>query len=313
MYSFIYYQIINNSGDRISQKIKFLFYSSIKKIILKYKDPLIDFTLWGSKMKIPFSYQLPVILKTNLNYNLNLKRIANYIGEKYSSLKIIDVGANIGDTAALLKSEKNSHILCIEGDDNLFEILKLNSQNFVNVELAKHFLSEDEGTLNAKLSTNLGTGSIVESAENKLKTVSLDKLLNEHSNFRKSKLIKIDTDGFDYKIIRGGKSFIEEYKPVIFIEYDPQFHKIYKEDSLFIFEFLEKIGYSKVIFYDNYGDYLISLSINDWEKIKELTNYFSNRNFLKYCDLCFFHKEDEDIFSTTRERELKFFLSNRKN
>lgn len=313
MYSFIYNQIVHNSGERVSQKIKLLLFGSLRKIFLKFKDPIIDFDLWGTKMKIPFSYNLPIILKKFPLYNSNLSRISLYLKEKYETLRIIDIGANIGDSAILIKSKNDFPILCVEGESTFFEILEKNIGNFSNVELAKTFLGESEDIINATISSKLGTGSIVNSSENKLKTVSLDKLLEKFSSFQNAKLVKIDTDGFDYKIIRGGETFISHSKPIVFIEYDPEFHKICKENSFFIFDFLESFGYSKVIFYDNYGDYLISLSINDKEKIQELTNYFTNRNFLKYCDLCFFHKEDEDVFETTRQRELEFFSANRKN
>jgi len=313
MYSFIYNQIINSSGERVSQKIKFLFYSSIKKIILKYKDPLIDFTLWGSKMKIPFSYNLPFFIKNYPYYNFNLLRISLYIKEKYNNLNFMDIGANIGDTVALLRSKNDLPLLCIEGDRTFFEILKKNTELFSNIELANTFLGESEDIINAKLSSNLGTGSIVDSTKHKLETVSLDTLLKKFPPFQNSKLIKIDTDGFDFKILRGSKNYLNQIHPAVFIEYDPLFQKLHNEDPYFIFEYLETFGYSKVIFYDNFGDYLISLSLNEKEKISELTSYFTNRGSLKYCDLCFFHKEDEDIFNTTRERELEFFLSNRKN
>lgn len=313
MYSFVYKNFINSSGEKFSQKIKFLIYSALKKILLKFKDPEINYTLWGSPVKIPFSYNLPLIINQHPNYNLNLKRISGYLHTKYEDLKIIDVGGNIGDTVILLKSLDDFPILSIEGDAKFFSMLKENSKKFSNVVSKNVFLGEANIILKAALNANLGTGNIVSSENAKLELFSLDTILEKNENFINSKLLKIDTDGFDYKIIRGAENYINKSKPAIFIEYDPHFLQKQNENSYFIFDFLEAKGYSKIIFYDNFGDFLITLQINEKEKIEELTNYFSNRDSLKYCDLCFFHSEDEDVFEHTREEELKYFLANRKN
>lgn len=313
MFYFIFNRIVINTGPSFFRKAQFLLFSFIRKVILKYSDPIIKYKIWGFDFKIPFSYNLPVILNNHTNYNTNLLRITTYVARKYTDVKLIDVGANIGDTVGLIKSKLDIPILSIEGDKKYYDLLLENTKQFQNVVCKNYFLSDVSSFISGKLKTNLGTGSIVMSDGNKIETVTLDNLIDRNEMFKNSKIIKIDTDGYDYKILRGSSDYLLNSKPVIFIEYDPVFHKLYGEDSFFIFKFLEPMGYSKVIFYDNFGDYLVSLSINDLQKIYELTNYFTERNHLLYCDLCFFHSEDEDVFEHTREEELKYFLANRKN
>lgn len=311
MYKVIYNGILKNQGESFSKRFKLIFFSILRKIILKFNQPLINANLWGFTLKLPFSHNLPVILKLYKNYSSNLRRISGYLSTKYSGLKIIDIGANVGDTIALLKSQSDFEILCIEGDDKFFEILKLNASQFSKVTLVKTFLGEAESKLKGTLDSKLGTGSIQESDKGEINIKALDNLLDEYKEFKNSKLIKIDTDGYDFKILRGSEKYIKEVKPVIFIEFDPAFHKMFNEHSEWIFEFLEPLGYDMIIFYDNYGDYLLSLSINEKDKIYQLINYISNRNKEKYYDLCFFHSEDTDVFELAKKEELKFFLKNR--
>lgn len=307
----IYNGLVKNQKESIFSKLNFIFFSVLRKIILHFHDPLINFIIWNKEVKIPFSYNLPIILKLHKNYNSNLKRIVFYLSAKYHNLRIIDIGANIGDTVTLLKSQADYEILCIEGDEFFYKILELNCKEYSNVTLVKEFLGEKEKEISAKLNSKLGTGNIKASDQSKLRIRTLSNLLKEIPNFYSSKLLKVDTDGYDFKIIRGSQEFLEKTKPLIFIEFDPAFHKVYNENSEWIFDNLVVAGYTKVIFYDNFGDYLISLDISQRDKIAELINYFSNRGSEKYCDLCFFHKEDEDIFAIAQKEEQEFFLKNR--
>ena len=94
------------------------------------------------------------------------------------------------------------------------------------------------------------------------------------SNIR---LIKTDTDGFDYDVLNSSMSIINKNKPLIFFEY--QFenkNKIYS--YLKTFKQLEKIGYCDWVIFDNYGT--IILRTNQLKIIKQLTNYINLQNNL---------------------------------
>src|SRR5262245_60410796 len=54
---------------------------------------------------------------------------------------IIDIGANIGDSLALIARHCNLNVLCVEGSDFFYEYLRENiSRNFVRRATAKHAL-----------------------------------------------------------------------------------------------------------------------------------------------------------------------------
>jgi hypothetical protein len=53
------------------------------------------------------------------------------VGEKkFSFLAVVDVGANVGDTACIIKTAEEVPILCIEGDEYIFDFLQKNIAQF---------------------------------------------------------------------------------------------------------------------------------------------------------------------------------------
>jgi hypothetical protein len=96
----------------------------ISKILLKFDDPIIEQKIAGKKLKLPFSHRLPLYMWLFPQYATNLGRIARYTFEKYSDLTLIDVGANIGDSIAIVRENGHFPILSVEGDSSFFALLE---------------------------------------------------------------------------------------------------------------------------------------------------------------------------------------------
>ena len=285
-----------------------------KKLLINYQDPLISFKLQSSKINAHLSHQLPFILKHHPYYSSNLGRVASYVSQKYSHSKIIDIGANIGDSVAILRGYVSSPILCVEGHPPFLELLVKNTAQFQDVAIAVNYLGDTTESLPMQLEGIGGTAHLSSTvnafhtkSSDQLSIVTLDHLLATHSEFLDSKLIKIDTDGFDGKIIRGAQGILQRSKPVIFFEYDPHFLTQQGDDGLSIFRMLQTIGYSGVIIYDNVGKLLLTLPKIDLDRLQEIHSYFSNRNSYLYCDICIFHSDDQDLYTKARQSELEFF------
>ncbi len=305
--------ILKSGSNSISGKLK-------EKTLLKFRDrlskngnALIEYNLNGRKILLPFSHDLPINRKIFPLYSENLGRIASYLTTKYYDLKVIDIGANIGDSVYIIKSRVDIPILCIEGDDYFFSILKKNISQWENVQTEKTFVG-DKTESRGSYSYSKGSGRIVEtgnSTEN-IKFENLFAIVTKNPVFENAKLIKIDTDGFDCRIIRSSLNYLSKSKPVLFFEYDPYLIQQLNDDGLSIFDSLSEIGYDTAIFYDNSGDYLLATELTEKIIIEDLHNYYSGRNIERYCDICVFHKNDEDIVLKIREKELKFFANERK-
>ncbi len=134
----------------------------------------------------------------------------------------------------------------------------------------------------------------------------------EYPQFIHTKMIKIDTDGYDLIILRGALKYLETSKPVLFFEYDPYFLQQQDDNGLSIFPILQKIGYQDIIIYDNIGALLLSCNVSDNKILEEIHAYYSGRGGKMYCDLCVFHKEDKDVFEFSRIEELNYFRRLRK-
>ncbi|OJW78852.1 FkbM family methyltransferase [Spirosoma sp. 48-14] len=305
---FIYDLKLEQTNNSLSTRVKNrLINMCFNKI--KGSNPLIETYIGKYRLRLPFSHQLPFIIKLFPNYSTNLARIARKALEKYHDLKFIDIGANIGDTVALLRSEESFPILCIEGDDYFFSILEKNASNFSDVYLAKCYVGESTERINAVSVEIGGTARLVQdsSKDNIILIKDILSIVEDYPLFKSSKIIKIDTDGFDNKIIRGSADFIKLAKPIIFFEYDPYFLSKQNDDSISIFSNLLDMGYKNVLIYENDGDYVLSAELTNKSLLEDITHFYSGRLSKKYCDICAFHEEDNDLFLQIRSDEINFF------
>ena len=113
-------------------------------------DKLISGKIGNFNIFLNNSHALPGYLQQFPHYSANLPRLASKVKEKYQDLIMIDVGANIGDTVALVRSVSDFPIVCIEGDDFYFNILKKNIEQFNNVSAFQFFLGEHDKTIAGK-------------------------------------------------------------------------------------------------------------------------------------------------------------------
>ncbi|WMW24312.1 FkbM family methyltransferase [Methanolobus sediminis] len=260
---------------------------------------------------MPFSHNLPHYIRSYPSYSSNLGRIAKLISKKYNYLSVIDIGANIGDSVAIIKTEIDLPILCIEGNKRFFELCQKNTSSISNVSLENVYIGNKTETTSLKTKNVGGTSHIYK--DNTMNTVSeinmktLTDVLKEHPLYLKSKLIKIDTDGFDGIILRGAIDYISATKPIIFFEYDPFFLSKQNDDGISIFAMLRSLGYKVALIYDNYGFYMLSTYLTNLHLLEDLHNYISDRGGKYYYDICVFHSEDEDLYNNIRQSEIQFF------
>jgi len=240
--------------------------------------------------------------------NSQLGRLSACIAKKYPSLTVIDIGANVGDTIAIIKSAIELPVIGIEGDDIAYRFLEKNTAQFKNITLIKEFLGEKKETMHVSLEKSGWNTTIVPSEQSgqvvTLKT--LDEVLEEHHLASSTlKLLKIDTEGFDTIIIRGANGLLEKQKPVVYFEYNRSNMDAIKEDGLSTLFSLEKFGYHSVIFFDNKGRYVLTADIKDRNLIRQLHNYSDEKKSgIAYYDICLFHESDSEIAKQFIDQEL---------
>ncbi|MFA7301546.1 MAG: FkbM family methyltransferase [Candidatus Shapirobacteria bacterium] len=213
------------------------------------------------------------LIKTRLQNGLTLwyraddkfigQRIALAKYEEYESILIlrnvnkssvvIDVGANIGYYTLLLATVCKK-VYAFEPDKTCFEILEKNirENNLNNVVLFNSAVGDKNEKVGIILDDNNFGNSRVGKGKN-VDCIRLDDVIKE-----KVDLIKIDTQGWEPKVILGAKKIIKKYKPILFLEFNGDYKMI---------NFLKK--HYKNIFTIDYWFYILRSGI----KIDNKTGY----------------------------------------
>lgn len=273
-----------------------------------------EYTIGRHQLILPDDHQLDQYQSTWHRYDTALGYIAQVIFQKYPQTSAIDIGANVGDSSALIQTYQDVPILCIEGNPEFLEFLYYNASIIGNIEIEESFVGADGEIVNFGYMTSQGgTASIVNAVDSDglflTELKSLASILQEHPAFQNAKLLKIDTDGLDFSIIQKSTSVISALKPVLYFEYDISFTSNGRDESLDALKALFECGYKNFVLYDNYGNYLLSLSSQDYDKFIDLNTYlFSNRfasgmTAVYYLDVCAFAEEDTDLFEQIRQME----------
>ncbi|MGI0489480.1 FkbM family methyltransferase [Pantanalinema rosaneae CENA516] len=251
-------------------------------------------------------------------YDTALGYIAQVVFQKYANSTAIDIGANVGDSAALIRSYADIPVLCIEGNPEFLEYLEHNAGTIGNIELAACFIGQDGEVVDLdQIVSERGTASIAPAATTEqpvwfIEMHSLNSILQLYPSFQTAKLLKIDTDGFDFTIIQTSVDVLSQLQPILYFEYDISFNSQGDLESLATIQQLVEIGYQHFIVYDNFGNYVMSGSGDVVPIFRDLnTCLLSNRQksgtpTIYYWDICAFTPADTDLFEQIRTYEYEF-------
>jgi FkbM family methyltransferase len=235
--------------------------AAVRNLSLFVADPPVKLEIAPKvELKLHLSHKFPLSRQTWPQYDTALPRIAALVAKEYGVLKLIDVGANVGDTTALVAASVPGSFLCLEGDARYMQLLEENATYLANrfsstVAVENVLLDESARRSNLKFTHAYGTSSAVELPDGEasgaiVESVTLDRLIEEkHPAFHDANVLKIDTDGYDFKVLRGAKHLLTEAKPVLFFEYSPSCLVDAKEDLFSIFPYLIELGYEWAINY----------------------------------------------------------------
>jgi FkbM family methyltransferase len=260
------------------------------------------------RIRLPENSQVLNYKRAYQLYDTALGSIADTLKTKYPTLHAIDIGANVGDTAALIRQSAEIPVLCIEGDTILLPVLRENVARLgPGVIIEPSFVGPDGKAVNLNSADDLGRNtSLVQAIDpsGPIKLRSLRSILADHPQFAQAKLLKIDTEGFDFDIIRQSLEFIQQSKPVIFFEYEPHFRPNEPRAGLDTIETLVRAGYSDLIYYDNFGNFLLHSDTSNSSLFGDLDSYLmSNKRHgvaVHYFDICALHQEDADLLPRIR-------------
>lgn len=217
----------------------------------------------GVRLTLPWSHRLPDYAPDGSAYGQNLVELARLLGEQ-DSLTVLDIGANVGDSALQILNAVDGRILCVEGDPYYLDFLRLNTSSDERVSVVEALLAvpHSEGALTAVRTggtTRFTAGDVADGLP-KITAASLHDL---HPEFADLRLIKSDTDGYDVALVPALAAVWADSRPVVFFEYDPYLTRIAGLDPMAVWPELAALGYQSVVVWDHGGDLLGQTSTID--------------------------------------------------
>lgn len=217
---------------------------------------------------IPNHYQYPIdsirkAEREGINYQLDISDYVDhniYFGLTteenpliYESINdgdiVIDVGTNIGHVLMkMAKVNPSGRIFGFEPHPINFQkaVNNLSLNSFKNVEINNIAVSDELGELSFfnERSRNMGGVSLNKSYKGpgRISAITLDKFLHEN-NIEEVDFIKIDVEGFEFKVIKGARMIIEKCHPKLFIEINDSFLKTNNDSAKSVISNLVSHGY----------------------------------------------------------------------
>lgn len=180
-------------------------------------------------------------LKKGRFYESEMLAFIEELLEKIPRGGIIDAGANIGNHSIFFGAFTDHWVYAFEPSHDNFEILCKNiagnEKNNPIIAFNKALGDECKMVSIDKTEGNRGMDSVVEG--DTVEMVTLDGFMLDKTE--KCVLIKIDTEGYESKVLRGGLKLIERDSPYIFAEAKT------KEERTDIDKILIPLGYRRSI------------------------------------------------------------------
>lgn len=277
-------------------------YLSIASMIRKAFFQLIfcfrrKYTIGNFELKIPFGHSLPFNHAIYKLYDRFLPVLAKHVN---GQSMIVDIGANVGDTAVSIAQQCHNPITCIEPSDVFFPYLENNnrykSRSTSQIILVKKLVGT--GTISGLLSHRkkiTASVKIVQGITMPTHT-PLDDLV---INIRDIALIKVDTDGYDFDVLKSADQILTFSEPVLFweneIEEDFQF-----EGFCDLYSFLESKGYNHVYIFDNFGNLMVEET--NFKVLKCINSYIYSMRKYRHTRTIFY----TDILATTNKNHSIF-------
>ncbi|GGO93594.1 hypothetical protein GCM10011584_32660 [Nocardioides phosphati] len=203
----------------------------------------------GVRMQLPWSHRLPDYTSGESIYGRNLMELAEALaGREDAPLHVLDVGANVGDTALMVLHAADARVLCVEADPDYLPWLHRNVDGDDRVAVVESLLAAETGTATVQAVRAGGTTRFEEVDEggSGLSTVSADQLRADHPDFANLRLVKSDTDGYDVVLVPAVARTWSASRPVLFFEYDLELSRLAGNDPLAVWKHLADLGYEDV-------------------------------------------------------------------
>lgn len=211
----------------------------------------------GAELVLPWSHRLPDYVRAFPTYGRNLVDLAEALaGETAGTFRVVDLGANIGDSALQILARVDARVLCIDGDQHWLPYLYRNVEHEPRCVVEPSLVVEhvDSTALTAVRQSGTTRFAPSGSGAGASAQITADELRRRHPDFDRVRLIKSDIDGFDCRIVPLLAAAWSDCAPVLFFEYDPAIsHSVGDDHPDRVWDALAGLGYDVVAVWDNFG------------------------------------------------------------
>lgn len=251
------------------------------------------------QIALPAGHALPVYQRDWRLYDKPIQWTTSALASRAGISSYIDIGANVGDTAAAVNSIVAMPTLCIEGDPCYWPFLERNAEVIgPQIEIEKAFIGTisrtgDDSLLARSAGTTAASTVLASNASGRLLFKPLGDILTSHKQFEAADFVKIDTDGCDFQIIVDNLPWLKQCGPALFFEYTVETSAASEAARLAI-KGLFECGYSEFVVFDNFGN-LVSRP-NSLSEFERLSWYLLSH---KYCGRAVYYI---DVFANRPNR-----------
>ena len=233
--------------------------------------------VFGVSMAMPWSHRLPDYARLDPAYAQNLVNLAVGLGVD-GPISLMDVGANIGDSAMLIMDKVETKVLAVEPDEVFLPFLRHNLGSDPAVSIEPSMLLAGDGEEHGDLVTvRIGGTAMFAQGDGDgqsaaIPSITVDELRARHPEFDDLRLVKSDTDGFDVTLVPAIARTWADTHPVLFFEYDHRVSRMAGADPLKVWDDLAALGYSECAVWDNGGHPIARLSIAETAELARRTD-----------------------------------------
>ena len=207
----------------------------------------------GVELVLPWAHRLPDYAQWGPQYGQNLVELARLLAQG-SALTVLDVGANVGDSAVQILNAADGQVLCVEADRAYLEFLHRNVDGDPRIHVVEALLAADDSASGTTAVRTGGTTRFMAgSAADAMPVVTPTQLREEFPAYESLRLVKSDTDGFDVILVPAIAEAWSDAKPVLFFEYDPYLTRLADNDPFVVWDQLAALGYTDVAVWDHGG------------------------------------------------------------
>lgn len=227
-------------------------------LYLRLPDRPVHRRVRGIDMLLPRRHALPHFTRGGSPYAVNLVELARLIAEAEDGLCLLDIGANVGDSALLVLDKTHADVVCVEPDPQWIDYLEHNVGALPHVAVEPSVLvgPEDAGASMELVHESVGTSHVQRSTDGSgLPSLTTDELLTKYPQLADVRLVKSDTDGYDVQLVPAlARTFLPS-KPVLFFEFDPRPTAVATPElePNDIWDVLVDLGYEHALVWDNGG------------------------------------------------------------